>query len=125
MTVEEELILRYFDAFNRHDLDAVMACFHADPVVIDMAGRRFEGRADVRRHYEASFALLPDGRCDLRTMSGRDGCGMAESLFTGRSRGGRAIEALGVEVVEMADGKITAIRDYHRLVDDGAAEERD
>src|SRR5437868_4755307 len=27
MTPEEELIQRYFDAFNRHDLDGVMACF--------------------------------------------------------------------------------------------------
>jgi ketosteroid isomerase-like protein len=118
MTEEEEVIQRYFEAFNRHDLDAVMACFHAHPVVIDMAGRRFEGRADVRRHYEASFALLPDGRCDLQTLSGGDGRGMAESRFSGHSLGGRAVEAVGVEVVEVADGKITALRDYHRLVGD-------
>ena len=27
MTPEEQLIQRYFDAFNRHDIDGVMACF--------------------------------------------------------------------------------------------------
>lgn len=30
MTPEEELIQRYFDAFDRHDIERVMACFHED-----------------------------------------------------------------------------------------------
>jgi hypothetical protein len=28
MTPEEQLIQRYFDAFNRHDIEGVVACFH-------------------------------------------------------------------------------------------------
>jgi ketosteroid isomerase-like protein len=34
MTHEEELIKRYFDAFNRHDLEGVMACFHDEAVLV-------------------------------------------------------------------------------------------
>ncbi len=118
MTNEEELIRRYFDAFNSHDIDGVMACFGEQSLIVDMEGRRFEGQEEVRRHYEASFALLPDGRCDLRSMVGNDGRGMAESFFHGtRLRDGRVIRALGAEVIEFADGKIKEIRDYHRLVD--------
>jgi len=117
-TDEEELIQRYFDAFNSHDLDGVMACFHGKPTIVDPEGRRFEGRDDVRRHYEKSFALLPDGRCDLRSMAAHDGRGMAESLFHGTwARDNRVLKALGVEVVEFADGKIKEIRDYHRLLE--------
>jgi len=31
MTPEETLIQRYFDAFNSHDIEGVMDCFHATP----------------------------------------------------------------------------------------------
>ena len=115
MTPEEQLIQRYFDAFNRHDLRGVMACFHARPVIVDPSGRRFEGREEVERHYETGFALFPDGRCDLRMCTGNNGHGVAESFFRGtRPRYGKVVEALGAEVMEIVDGKIKEIRDYHQ-----------
>lgn len=95
-----------------------MACFHEQPLVVDMQGRRFEGREVVRRHYEEQFSLFPDGQCDLRAVTGHDGRGMAESLFHGtRPRDGRAVRALGVEVIEVDGGRIKEIRDYHRFVE--------
>lgn len=122
MTPEEILIHRYFDAFNRHDIEAVMACFDGEPVIVDATGSRFEGRAEVRRHYETGFALLPDCRCELRTFAGNAGRGVAESLFRGtRTRSGRVIEAIGAEVIEMRDGRIKEIRDYHRPLETRAA----
>ncbi len=117
MTKEEEIIQRYFDAFNSHDIEGVMACFHEQPLIVDTEERRFEGREEVRRHYETGFALLPDSRCDLRTLTGNNGHGMAESFFHGtRPRDGKVFEAIGAEVVEVVDGKIKEIRDYHRSV---------
>jgi ketosteroid isomerase-like protein len=44
MTPEEELIQRYFDAFNRHDIEAVMACFHENPTTVGADERRYHGR---------------------------------------------------------------------------------
>jgi ketosteroid isomerase-like protein len=115
MTAEEQLIQRYFDAFNRHDIEGVMACFSDSPVIIDASGTRIEGRDEVRRHYEAGFAQMPDCRCDMRTLTGNSGHGLAESFFHGtRQQNGKVIEALGAEVVEIAGGKIKEIRDYHR-----------
>jgi ketosteroid isomerase-like protein len=122
MTPEEQLIQRYFAAFNRHDIEGVMACFHEQPVIVDPEGRRFEGRDAVRRSYETSFALFPDGRCDLRSCTGNDGLGLAESFFHGtRPREGKVVEAMGAEVLEIVDGKIKEIRDYHRLLPAKAA----
>ncbi len=122
MTREEELVHRYFDAFNLHDIEGVMECFHANPRIVDAEGRVFEGRAEVRRHYETGFALLPDGRCDLKTCAGNDGRAVAESYFRGtRPRDSRVIEAVGAEVLEIADGKIREIRDYHRSLAANAA----
>jgi len=112
---EEELIQRYFDAFNQHDIEAVMACFHEHPVIVDTTGKRWEGRDVVRRHYETGFDLFPDGHCDLRLCTGNGGRGVAESLFRGtRAQFGKVVEALGAEVMEIADGKIKEIRDYHQ-----------
>ena len=65
MTPEEGVIQRYFDAFNRHDLEAVAACFHEEAVLVGPNGKRVVGLAEVRRSYEAEFALFPDGHCDL------------------------------------------------------------
>jgi ketosteroid isomerase-like protein len=116
MTPEEELIRRYFDAFNAHDVEGVMACFHENPVTIGET-RRFEGRDEVRRQYETEFALMPDCRCDLRVCAGNSGRGVAESYFRGtRPSSGKVIEAIGAEVIEIVDGKIKEIRDYHRAL---------
>jgi len=115
MTPEEQLIQRYFDAFNRHDLAGVMECFHVHPVIVDTSGKRFEGREEVQRHYETGFALFPDGRCDLRMCTGNNGRGVAESFFHGtQPRFGKVVEVLGAEVMEIVDGKIKEIRDYHQ-----------
>ena len=65
MTPEEHLIQRYLNAFNRHDIEGVMACFHDHTLVIDAQGHHIAGQDAVRRYYETSFALFPDGRCDL------------------------------------------------------------
>jgi len=58
---------------------------------------------------------MPDCRCDLQTMAGNSGHGVAESIFRGtRPRFNKVIEAIGAEVIEFADGRIKEIRDYHR-----------
>jgi len=125
MTREEELIKRYFDAFNQHDVEGVMECFHEHPVIVDPAGNRLEGRDMVRRHYEISFDRFPDGRCDLRLCTGNGGRGVAESLFRGtRAQYGKVVEALGAEVMEIADGKIKEIRDYHQSSSSKTSEQR-
>jgi taurine dehydrogenase small subunit len=121
MTSEEQLIKRYFDAFNRHDLEGVVACFHNEAVLVSPDGKRLVGIAEVRRSYEKEFALFPDAHCDLRVCTGNSGRGVAESYFTGtRSRETR-IEAIGAEVMEILDGKIKEIRDYHHAVPAKAA----
>jgi hypothetical protein len=108
-TREEDIIGRYFEAFNNHDLDGVIASFRQEPVVVDRNGRRHNGRRHegidaVRRLYRFQFSLATDGRCDLRSLVGHAGRGMAESLFHGtRDREGTVLTALGAEVFEFAD----------------------
>ena len=114
MTPEEKLIQQYFDAFNRHDVDAVMACFHDEPVLVGAGGKRCEGREAVRQSYESELAIFPDGHCELRLCTGNNGRGVAESYFTDTRAKGNRVEAIGAEVMEIVDGKIKEIRDYHQ-----------
>ncbi len=112
---EHDLIRRYFDAFNRHDLDAVLACFHPAAMIIGSDGSRHDGLEAVRALYVEQFAVTPDGRCDLRSVAAADGCAEAESLFHGtRARDGRVVRAIGVERFEFVDGCIKEIRVSHR-----------
>ena len=123
MTQEEQLIRRYFQTFNRHNIEGVMDCFHENPALVEADGTRIEGRAEVRRCYEASFAAFPDGRCQLRMCTGNDGHAVAESRFLGtRQRDGKVVEEIGAEVLEIADGKIKVIRDYHKRVSAAVAD---
>jgi len=115
-TVEEQALRSYVESFNRHDLAAVLACFVDDPAIVDMSGKRHEGRDQVRKFYELQFALFPDGRCDINAVSGHPAAGMAETVFHGtHAKSGRVVTACGPEVVEFVGNKIKELRDYHRL----------
>ena len=83
-TPEEELIERYFDAFNRHDLDGVIVCFHDAIVFVSPNGDRVAGINAARVRYAKEFATMPDAHCELRLATGNDGRGVAESVFAPR-----------------------------------------
>jgi uncharacterized protein (TIGR02246 family) len=50
-----DLTSRFMDAFNRNDLDAVMALFGDDGVYEEFNGRRNVGKAAVRAAFEPQF----------------------------------------------------------------------
>ncbi len=49
------ILVRYFEAQNRHDIDAMVACFAADASVRD-EGREIVGTAAIRSWKEATSA---------------------------------------------------------------------
>ncbi len=117
MTTSEERALRsYVESFNRHDIEGLMACFAEAPVILDMLGKRHDGRAQVRRFFEEQFAMFPDARCDIKVVTGRAATGMAETDFHWtHAKTGKVVTASGAEVAEFAGDKIKELRDYHRV----------
>ena len=113
-TREERCITAYFDAFNAHDVDGVLACFRDDVALVSPDGTRVVGLAAARARYAQEFATMPDARCELVLATGHAGYGAAESVFRA-TVDGRVIEAVGAEVMEFVDGLISEIRDYHQL----------
>jgi ketosteroid isomerase-like protein len=119
--VTVETLQRLLDAFNAHDLDAVMR-FFTDDCVLELPrgphpwGRRFEGREQVRSGLASRFAGIPDVHYgnDRHWVSGDRGC--SEWLLTGTTTEGAPIAVRGCDLFEFRGGRIARKDSYWKLV---------
>ena len=114
----EQAIARYNDAWNRHDLDAIMA-MHAPDMVFEnhTAGESAEGEA-AREHIAAIFATWPDIAFETRRLYVRDGVvtqeWTASATHTQAMRRGdlvaeptgRRVEWKGIDVIPFESGLV-------------------
>ena len=98
-----DVLRRVTDAFNRHDLDAIMSAFSDDcifesPRGPDACGTRFVGTTEVRRGIAARFDGIPDVHYgdDAHFACGRRG--VSEWTLTGTASGGERIEVRGCDL---------------------------
>ena len=98
-------------AFDRHDVDGIMAHFAPDAVFEsprgpDPWGRRFEGAEAVRSGLAARFQGIPDVRYlnDSHFVSGDRGA--SEWTLTGTTTDGERIEVRGCDLWTFRDGLI-------------------
>jgi steroid delta-isomerase-like uncharacterized protein len=107
-----DLLREVADAFNRHDLDAIMEAFAEDcvfdsPRGPDPWGTRFTGKDGVRAGLAARFAGIPDvhyGDDDHFACGDR---GVSEWTLTGTTTEGERIEVRGCDLWTFdADDKI-------------------
>jgi steroid delta-isomerase-like uncharacterized protein len=116
----------FLDAFNAHDLDAIMA-FFAEECVLDMprgpgpGGQRFEGKEQVRKGLQSRFDGLPDVQWgDARHFACGDR-GVSEWTLRGTRPTGERVEVRGCDLFEFAgDGRISRKDSYWKIVDPGA-----
>jgi steroid delta-isomerase-like uncharacterized protein len=114
----EQAIARYNDAWNAHDLDAIMA-MHAPDMVFEnhTAGESAQGDA-VREHIGSIFETWPDIRFEGRRTYARDGLVVQEwtaiaTHSNSMRRGdleaeptGNRVEWRGVDVIPFEDGLV-------------------
>ncbi len=118
-------IQEMFEAFNRHDTDAVMTFFH-DDIVFETAsgpesyGTRFEGKQAVRQQFENTWGSMPD----VQWLGGnhyRAGSVIAtEATFVATQANGKRIRVDQVDLLTIKDGKIVrkqAFRKNRPLLD--------
>ena len=109
-------------AFNRHDLDAIMA-FFAESCVLEMPrgprpwGDRHEGRQRVREALASRFAGLPDAHYgqDRHWVCGD--FGVSEWTLTGTTPAGRRIEVCGCDHFTFREGLIARKNSYWKIVE--------
>jgi ketosteroid isomerase-like protein len=119
---DEAALRELLEAFNRHDLDAIMGFFTDDCVLEtprgpDPWGTRYSGTADVREGLAARFTGIPDvhyGEDEHWT------CGdhaVSRWLLTGTSTSGEAIRVRGCDLFDVApDGRIRRKDSYWKIV---------
>jgi len=109
--VTPDTLAAFSDAWNRHDVDALMSFMHADCVFETAGGplacgARHEGTAAVRKAFEAAWGAFPDAqwRNGKHWVAGERG--VSEWTFTGTAPDGTRVEANGVDLFVFKDGKI-------------------
>lgn len=120
--VTPELLKGFLEAFNRHDLDAIMGYFAEDcvfymPRGAGPRGDRYVGKDQVRAGLSRRFEGIPDVRYgDDRHWAGED-FGVSEWTLTGTSPSGRPIEVRGCDLLEFTHGKITRKDSFWKILE--------
>ena len=100
---------RFNDAFNRHDVDAVMDAMTDDCVFESTApphGERFEGPTAVRGAWEGFFIASPTARFDAEEMIITGDRGAVRWRYSWTEPDGTEGSVRGVDVITVRDGKV-------------------
>ena len=121
-TVTVATLKQILAAFNRHDLDAIMASF-AEDCVMELPrgprpwGDRFEGKEAVRDGLATRFEGMPDVHYgdDRHWVIGD--FGVSEWTVTGTTLAGAHIEARGCDHFTFRGGKIVRKDSFWKIVE--------
>ena len=103
---ERELIERYDQAWNDHDVDAIVSMHTSDMVFENhTAGERAVGDA-VGPHIAEIFRNWPDLQFRGRRLYVREGLVVSEWTASATTGEGRKLEWDGIDVFPIEDGKI-------------------
>ena len=117
--VTEDFLQSFVDAFNAHDVKAVMSHMTADCVFEasagpDVNGEKFTGKEQVQKAFEIVFATFPDAHWGnpKHFISGERG--FSEWIFTGTKSDGTRVEVTGCDLFTFKDGKIAIKNSYRK-----------
>jgi steroid delta-isomerase-like uncharacterized protein len=127
MTDTADTLKQILEAFNRHDLDAIMKYFTDDcsfdfPRGPDPWGQRFTGKAQVREALAGRFKGIPDVHYgeDRHWVSADGGRGESEWTLTGTTVSGLILKLRGCDLWELRDGQIARKDSYWKIVEPAA-----
>jgi beta-alanine degradation protein BauB len=114
---------RFAEAWNAHDLDALMACMAEDCAFRTSSGpgadgARHEGRAAVRAAYAAVFEAFPEAAWTGARHIVAGDLGISRWRFRGRTRDGKPVETDGCDLLTF-EGELIALKDSYRKAQPG------
>ena len=109
--VTEEFLQSFADAFNAHDVNAIMShmtddCVFEASAGPDSDGEKFIGQEQVKKAFEDVFATFPDAHWDNARHFIFGNRGFSEWIFTGTKLDGTKVEVTGCDLFTFKDGKI-------------------
>ncbi len=113
------LLDRFADAWNRHDLDALMSMMSDDCAFEASAGpqvngQRSEGQLAVRAAFAAVFEAYPDAHWANARHFIAGNRGVSEWTFTGTRQDGTRVEVNGCDLFTFHEGKIALKNSYRK-----------
>ena len=117
VTVED--LQAFADAWNRHDVDALMTfmtedCVFESSAGPDACGRRYAGRDAVRAGFAEVWNTYPDARWSNARHFVQGDRGVSEWTFTGTRVDGTRVEVHGCDLFVFRDGKIALKNSYRK-----------
>jgi len=100
-----ETIGRYNEAWNAHDLDAIVAMHAPDMVFANHTAGESASGAEVRAHIASIFENSPDLRFTTRRLYVRQGL-VVQEWTAEATRSGRAVSWEGIDAIPFEDGLI-------------------
>ena len=109
----------FADAFNRHDVTAILAAMTEDCVFEASAGpevwgRRYEGRREVGKAFAEVFETFPDAQWRGARHFFVGDRGVSEWTFSGTRADGTRVEVTGCDIFTFRDGKIAVKNSYRK-----------
>ncbi len=116
---EVKLLQDLFAAFNRHDLEGVLACMTEDCVFEGAAGpesygARFVGHDAVGAAFAGVWKTFPDVQWANDKHFAADGLGVSQWTLVGTREDGARIEADGVDLFTFRDGKVATKKAFRK-----------
>lgn len=119
MTVSIEVLKAFADAWNRHDIDALMS-FMTDDCVFESSagpevwGMSWTGHDAVKSGFRQVWATYPDARWNSPRHFISGDRGVSEWTFSGTGQDGRRVEVNGCDLFTFRDGKIAVKNSYRK-----------
>ena len=115
--VTTDMLQAYGEAWNRHDIDAIMAMMTPDCVFMtgggpDVVGARFEGAAQVSERFIEVWTQIPDVQFEEATHFVSGDRGLSQWILRGTRTDGTAMEVAGLDLFTFAGERI-AVKDSY------------
>ncbi len=117
--VTEDFLQSFADAFNAHDVKAIMSHMTEDCVFEasagpDFDGEKFTGQEQVRKTFENVFNTFPDAHWGNPRHFVSGNRGFSEWIFTGTKSDGTKVEVTGCDLFTFKNGKIAIKNSYRK-----------
>ena len=114
-----EVLQAFADAWNRHDVEALMSfmtedCVFESSAGPDACGTRYAGRTAVRAGFAEVWTIFPDAHWGNASHFVQGDRGASEWIFTGTRADGTRVEVHGCDLFTFRDGKIALKNSYRK-----------